>query len=404
MKIVLINTVYAVGSTGKIVKNLRIYAQKRKYIVWACKRFNKRGERDEAISISSWLDCHIHNRLALITGLQGCFSIVHTYIFLQKLRKYNPDLIHLHNIHGSYINYRLLFNFIKKQKIPVIWTLHDCWAFTGGCPHFVGYSCDKWMTNCGNCVHLKNNKGNYFDTSSYMWRRKKDWFTSVPNMNIVCPSKWLADLVEKSFLNKYPVTVIPNGIDLKVFQPIDSEFRDKYGLENKYILLGVSFNWDHKKGIDVFCELAKHLPSNYQIVLVGTISTIDAVIPKNILLIHCTENQQELTKIYSASDVFINPSREENYPTVNMEAIACGTPVITFKTGGSPESVDETCGCVIDVDDMNSLLREIVRICEKKVYSKEACIKKSKEFDMNKCFEEYMNLYERVNINRNKTY
>ncbi len=403
MKIVQINTVYAVGSTGKMVKHLQADARARGHESVACYRFHQQDISKDAIPVSSWLDCHIHNRLAMITGLQGCFSRLRTWTFLRKLRKYAPDLIHLHNLHGSYIHHGLLFKFIKKHKIPVVWTLHDCWSFTGGCPHFVGYACEKWKNGCGSCPHFAQNAGTWFDTSISMWKRKKRWFTNVSDMTLVCPSKWLANLAGESFLKDYPIQVIANGIDIEMFRPTEGDFRSRYSLEDKKLVLGVSYDWNTKKGLDTFVKLAKQIPENYRIILVGTNEKIDAILPENIVSIHRTANQQEMAEIYTAADVFVNPSREENYPTVNMEALACGTPVVTFRTGGSPESIDTTCGCVVDVHDIDALEKAIIRVCEEKPYPAEACLKKAAEHDHKLRYKEYMELYERINASRNQT-
>ena len=236
----------------------------------------------------------------------------------------------------------------------------------------------------------------YLDTSKKMYQLKKEWFCGVENMTIVTPSQWLSDLVKQSFLKDYPVKVINNGIDLSVFKPVESDFREKYGLVDKKIVLGVSFGWGYRKGLDVFVELAKWLSDDYRIVLVGTDANTDSSLPENIISIHRTDNQTELAKIYTAADVFVIPTREENYPTVNMEAIACGTPVVTFKTGGSPEIVDESCGSVVEVDDGDAMEKEIIRICEEKPYSNSACLERAKTFDMNDRFNEYVELYGEV--------
>ena len=217
-------------------------------------------------------------------------------------------------------------------------------------------------------------------------------------MTIVTPSEWLASLVKESYLKDYPVKVINNGIDLNIFKPTESDFIKKYALENKYIVLGVAFGWGRRKGLDVFIELAKRLDEEkYKIVLAGTDDNVDKLLPDNIISIHRTQNQTELAEIYTAADVFANPTREENYPTVNMEALACGTPVVTFNTGGSPEMLDETCGAAVAKDDNDAMYNEIIRICEKKPYSMEACIKKAKGFDKNEKFGEYIRLYEVLN-------
>ncbi len=395
MRVVEINTVYGVGSTGKIVKQLQSCARERGHDVIVAHRYGEQ-EKDRVVAVSSWLDCHVHNRLAVSTGLQGCFSTLRTHAFLRYLRHFSPDLLHLHNIHGSFINHRLLISFVKKHSIPVVWTLHDCWAFTGGCTHFEQYSCPKWKDGCFDCPYIKGNKKTLFDVSSFVWKKKKKWFEKLDQAVLVCPSHWLKNLVGQSFLREHPCMVIHNGIDLAVFSPKESHFREQHRLKNKIIVLGVAFGWGARKGLDVFVELAKRLDEQYQIILVGTDDKVDEHLPPNIISIHRTQNQQELAEIYSAADVFVNPTREENYPTVNMEALACGTPVVTFRTGGSPEMLDDTCGSVVPCDDVDALEKEIIRVCKEKPYSKEQCVRKAQEFDQSKRFKEYVELYEKI--------
>jgi glycosyltransferase involved in cell wall biosynthesis len=281
--------------------------------------------------------------------------------------------------------------------MQVKWTLHDCWAFTGHCIHFTWAKCEKWKTGCHHCPE----KGSYpasmgLDNSRCNYERKKNAFTGVKNMTLIVPSHWLEGKVKRSFLAQYPVEVQYNTLNRDVFKPTPGGFRKKYDLENKKILLDVSFEWGLRKGLSAFLELAKRLPEDYQIVLVGTHPEVNKLLPENIISIHRTQNQLELAEIYSAADLFVNPTREENYPTVNMESIACGTPVLTFRTGGSPEMLDETCGSVVDCDDVDALEREIIRICTDKPYSEDACLKKAQEFDQNQRFKEYLKLYERV--------
>ena len=214
-------------------------------------------------------------------------------------------------------------------------------------------------------------------------------------MTIATPSQWLADLVKKSFLKDYPVKVINNGIDLSVFKPTESDFRQKNGIGDKYMLLGVADGWGARKGLDVFVELSKRLnPAKYQILLVGTNDSVDKQLPDNIISVHRTQNQKELVEIYTAADLFVNPTREENYPTVNMESIACGTPVLTFRTGGSPEILDETCGSAVVCDDIDALELEITRIAEEKPFTMENCLIRAKQFDKNERFKEYIGLYQ----------
>ena len=335
-----------------------------------------------------------HNLFGRITGLNGIASITDTQHLIRMLKKNNTDVLHLHNLHSYCINLPLLFRYIKKNKLKVVWTLHDCWSFTGHCPHFDMIGCDKWKTGCYHCPQYREYPQSLIDSSKRMYQLKKKWFTGVENMTLVTPSEWLAGLVKQSFLKDYPIRVINNGIDLEVFKPTPSNFRETYGCGDKKIVLGVAFGWGARKGLDVFLDLAKRLDSErYQIVLVGTDENVDKQLLNTVISIHRTQNQTELAKIYTAADVFVNPTREENYPTVNMEALACGTPVLTFQTGGSPEILDVTCGSVVPKNDIDALYREIIRICETAHYSIEACLKKAKQFDKNEKFQEYIDLY-----------
>lgn len=400
MKTVLINSCNF-GSTGNIMLEIAETAENGGYTAAVCypqSRDNSRKQKEKDFIIGTRFSRNIHLQLAGITGLNGCFSYFSTLKLLKKLDKLKPDIIHLHNLHNCYINLPMLFKYIKKHNIKTVWTLHDCWSFTGHCPHFDMIGCDKWKTGCYSCPQYKEYPKSLFDNSKIMYRLKRKWFTGVENMTIVTPSEWLASLVKESYLKDYPVKVINNGIDLNVFKPTESDFRKKYALENKYIVLGVAFGWGRRKGLDVFVELEKRFDKEkYKIVLVGTDDNIDKLLPDNIISIHRTQNQTELAEIYTAADVFANPTREENYPTVNMESVACGTPVVTFNTGGSPEMLDETCGAAVAKDDNDAMYNEIIRICEAKPYSMEACIKKAKGFDKNEKFGEYIRLYEVLN-------
>ncbi len=393
MRILQINTVYPKGSTGKIAHGIHnLCLENNIKCVTAYRFYESREPMPDSITISSWLDCHIHNRISSLTMLQGIFSRSKTKSFIKWLNLYNPDIIHLHNIHGSYLNHKLLFNYIKKKKIKVIWTLHDCWAFTGGCPHFTMIGCNAWQKVCKQCPQKDKQ---IIDTSQFMHKLKKKLFSGL-DMTIVTPSHWLANLVNQSFLNSYPVKVINNGIDLSIFKPTEGDFRTYNNIpKNKFILLGVAFDWGKRKGIDIFVELAQRLnPENFQIVLIGTDANIDTKLPPNILSIHRTPDQVKLAEVYSAADLFINPTREDTYPTVNMEALACGTPVLTFRTGGSSEILDDTCGSTVACDDIDALEDEIVRISTTRPYSEKACISRATAFDQQERFKEYIALYE----------
>lgn len=392
------------GSTGKIMMQIASKARSVGLNVLTASCINlstKKGLIYKNDRRHLYLNCFIsfviHLKLGRLLGLNGFFSFFSTLRLLHFIKKNNVNLIHLHNLHAFCFNIPLLFRYIKKNHIPVIWTLHDCWAFTGRCPYFIMTKCDKWKFECHNCPYPKTSYPRaYIDTSRMMWKLKRRWFTGLENCTIVTPSQWLANLVKQSYLNDYPVKVINNGIDLSVFKPTESNFRETHGLVDKKIVLCVSFDWGKRKGLDVFFELAKRLPNDYRIVLVGTDDYIDKLLPINIISIHRTQNQKELAEIYTAADVFANPTREEVLGMVNVESLACGTPVVTFKTGGSPECIDETCGSVVDCDDVDAMEIEIRRICEDKPYSVNACLKRAKSFDMNARFEEYIELYKDV--------
>lgn len=392
------------GSTGKIMMQIAQKARLAGMNVFTVSSKNLTKKKDliykndrRHLYINTFISFAMHLKLGRLFGLNGFFSFFPTLRLIHFIKKNNVNLIHLHNLHAFCFNIPLLFRYIKKTHIPVIWTLHDCWSFTGRCPYFDMTKCDKWKIECNHCPYpQKSYPRAYIDTTRIMWNLKRKWFTRIDNCTIVTPSQWLADLVKQSYLKDYPVKVINNGIDLSVFKPTASDFREKHGLESKKVVLGVAFGWSERKGLDVFIELAHRLPDIYRIVLVGTDDNVDKQLPVNIISIHRTQNQKELAEIYTVADVFANPTREENYPTVNMECLACGTPIVTFKTGGSPEIVDETCGVVVPCDDIDAMEIEIRRICEKRPYSMESCLKRTKAFDMNNRFAEYVDLYKDV--------
>lgn len=393
MKVVYINAV-PYGSTGRIMFSLADIVQKDGGKTICTTGFSwRKCSRDDYIITSNIFEKYLHTIFSKYTGMIGFLSLIPTWRLLKKIDKFQPDILHLHNLHGWYINLPMLFSYIKNKNIKVVWTLHDCWSFTGCCAHFDMIVCNKWQTGCFDCPQYRSYPQSYIDNSDFMYKYKRKWFVGVKNMTIVTPSSWLAELVKKSFLKDYPVKVINNGIDLDVYKLKDSDFRINYNLKDKKIILGVAFGWDERKGLDVFVDLSKRLGDEYKIVLVGTDKKTDEILPRSIISIHTTESQEELAKIYSAADLFVNPTREENYPTVNMEALACGTPVLTFNTGGSQEIIDSSCGSVVEKNDIDSLEREIIRICEERPYSEEACIKKAESFDMGERFKEYMDLY-----------
>ena len=396
MKILEINQVNF-GSTGHIMLQIADLATKKGHEV-ICSFYARRNkDKDKnCIYIGNKVSHNIHKKLYRKTGNNGCYSKISTWNFLRKVKKFDPDLIHIHNLHNCYINLPMLFDYIKKNNKKVVWTLHDCWSFTGQCPYFTAVGCEKWKTGCHDCEQINRYPSCSVDRTDKMWNRKKEWFTGVQNLTIVTPSQWLADLVKQSFLKDYPVKVINNGINLDVFKPTESDFRTKHNLEDKKIILGVASVWEVRKGLDVFIELSKRLDDRYKIVLVGTNDEVDKKLPEGIISIHRTSNQKELAELYTAADVFFIPTREDNFPTVNMESLACGTPVLTFNTGGSPEMVDEATGVVLMNEDIASVEQAVISMCESGKYTKEACTERAKQYDSGLKYNEYLSLFENI--------
>ena len=392
MKIVQINATCGKGSTGKICVDISRLLTERNienYILYT----GDTSEYPLGVCYADRWQIKTEALRSHMNGLYGFNSRRITNNLLRQLDAIQPDLVHLHNLHGHNCNLEMLSHYLKEKHIKVFWTFHDCWAFTAYCPHFTMAKCEKWKTGCESCPQY-HDFSFWIDRSEALYHKKLELLVGL-DLTIITPSQWLADLVKQSFLQTYPVKVINNGIDLDVFKPTLSDFREKYHIpQDCAVLLGVAFDWGRRKGLDVFAELAKRLdPEKYQIVLVGTNDRIDRSLPPQIISIHRTHNQQELAEIYTAADLFVNPTREDNYPTVNMESIACGTPVLTFDTGGSPEIIDEKSGSVVRYNDIEALGREIIRICEKNCYEKEHLLFKAQEFNRNKRLSEYCHVY-----------
>ena len=351
LKILYINAVCGVGSTGRIVTDLMKEAKQQGHTVKvACSTVEpiRNADPEDVIIVGSKIDYYVHNALSRLTDHEGLYSKAATKKLIRQIREYDPDLIHLHNLHGHWINYEVLFKYLASENKKVIWTLHDCWAFTGHCSHFSLVKCEQWINKCKNCINLKSypkciGKGDVVNN----YERKEKAFTSIHDMTIVTPSKWLANLVKCSFLKPYNIDVIHNKIDMSVFMPTSNNFRSKNQLQGKIIILGVANVWNKEKGLNDFIKLRELLDERYVIVMVGLTKEQIAIMPNTIMAIERTKNVKELTEIYSAADVFINLTYQDTYPTVNLEAIACGTPVISYITGGSCEAFDNKSGIAV---------------------------------------------------------
>ena len=390
MKIVQLNVTCGVGSTGKIclaVSELLWDKGVENYILFS------EGDSDYkyGIKYADKLEIKLEALKSRVFGNYGFNSKALTKKLISKLDEIQPDVVHLHNLHGHGCNLEMLFGYFKEKNIKLYWTFHDCWAFTGYCPHYDMVGCDKWQTQCAQCPQ-KGSYSFFFDKSDKLYAKKKELFAGL-DLTIITPSQWLKSQVEKSFLKDYEVKVINNGIDLDVFKPRESDFREKYNLTDEFLILGVAFNWDERKGIDVFSNLANILPNDCRLVLVGADENARKLLPDNVITIDRTENQMQLAEIYTACDLFVNATREDTFPTVNIESLACGTPVLTFDTGGSAEIIDSNCGMVVPKNDVESLVKAVLQIKKDRPFTEEACLKKSSEYRKEDKFKEYADLY-----------
>lgn len=339
MKILVINSVCDCGSTGRIcmqVSTALLSSGSPTVIAFGRGRPITNDGKKIGHKIGSNLNVYVHGFMSRFFDLQGFGSAHSTATFLKWATRFDPDVIWLNNLHGYYINIKELFSWLKTRNSKIFWTLHDCWAFTGHCANYDFVECARWKTGCQKCPYKSSYPRTYISRSSRNYIIKKELFSGVNNMTLITPSNWLKSQVCDSFLSGYKCIVIPNGIDLTSFYP---EGDQKRVSENR-VILGVSNKWVKEKGIYDFIKLSNFLSANERIVIVGELPN-NIVLPNNISHIKKTNSLSELRRIYSSADVFFNPTYQDNFPTVNMEAIACNTPVVTYKTGGATEMVDD---------------------------------------------------------------
>lgn len=393
------------GSTGRICEGICCIAESNGWKTYVAYGRHLKPGKIEAIKIGSISDTYKHLLASRLFDRQGLYSSSATEKFIRQLSIIHPDIIHLHNIHGYYLNYEILFDYIKSYNIHVVWTLHDCWPFTGHCVYFDEIGCNLWIHGCHDCPQINSYPASFLiDQSRQNWEKKREVFTSHKNITFVPVSNWIAGYLQQSFFKNYPYQVIHNGIDLDIFKPIDNAKQvicRKYGIEvSKKIVLGVASRWDARKGYGDFIKLSQILDnSKFTCIIVGINDKQSKTLPLNIVGIKRTENAHELAALYSAADVFVNPTYSDTYPTTNLESIACGTPVITYRTGGSPESITPKNGLVVEKGDLERLSHEIIGLTsnDKKLGISNTCINYAQShFDKNKCFEKYLAIYNQL--------
>lgn len=382
------------GSTGKIMLGIARTARLKGYEVITCSPASEKGQQNinNHIYFGSVIEKKISNNIDKLTGNLGGTNFIGTMALIHKIKQFRPDIIHLHNLHGNYINIEMLFQYIYDNDIPVVWTLHDCWNFTGHCAHFDAVKCDKWKTQCFSCPQVHMYPSSFWDCSKKMYLSKKQIFTMPKKIHFIAPSNWLANLVSQSFLGSYPINVIHNGIDLSVFHPREKlQLIHMTDIKNKKIVLAVANIWNQRKGLEYINKLAEELPINYVVIMVGPTKER---LSKKIVHINYIFNQNQLADIFSTADVFINPTVEDNYPTVNIEAIACGTPVVTFDTGGCSESIDVKTGLIIEKGNYIALKNAVLKVCEEKPFDAKQICEAGTSFSEERCFQKYVEIYQ----------
>lgn len=402
MKILQINTTYNFGSVGRLISEIGDLLVNHGHESVAAFGKTYREGNSLIIRIGNKKDFLLHVINTRLCDHHGFSSKRATERFINRIKQVRPDIIHLHNIHGYYLHVGVLFEYLKKAMKPIIWTFHDCWPFTGHCSHFQYVSCNKWQAECDRCPNIHGYPKSWFiDNSNSNFHKKKEIFTGLERLLLVSPSEWLAKHLRNSFLSDYETMVINNGVDLDKFRPIINEgINSKFNINKKYIL-GVASVWTERKGLGDFFKLRKIIDPEIEIVLVGLSKRQLTLLPQGIKGISRTENINELALFYSGAEVFLNPTYVDNFPSVNIESLACGTPVITYNTGGSAESLDRLTGIIVDKGDINGMANALNSICKKgkTEFSNECRSRAERLYDKEKRYKDYMSLYQSIMSN-----
>ena len=402
MKIAFINSVYKYGSTGRIVEDLMNLARstgKEARVFYG--RLTSSNHKTEEVLFEKKFEIAVHGVISRVFDRHGFGSKKATKRLIRLLEEYDPDIIHLHNLHGYYLHIEKLFGYLQSSEKHVIWTLHDCWPYTGHCAYYDYLGCYKWKNGCHSCQAIREYPRSFLvDNSKSNYYEKKRILTNINNLVIVTPSDWLRNEIRESFLSEHRAATIPNGVDLDIFYPVSSQhekvfLREKYKINSRNVILGVANKWEKRKGLDYMIRLADQIRSDEsaKVVIVG--DSGKKIDHPNILHIKRTSNREMLRDFYCLSDFLVNPTLEDNFPTINIEALACGIPVITFNTGGSPESLNKECGIVVEKGNYEALL---VAVKEYYINRPNAltCRERAKIYEKNSQYMEYIRLYEKI--------
>lgn len=401
-----INPVLRVNtSTGRIMQEIGELAMQhgwRSCIAYSKGRDGIKSCQSEVIPVGNKWSTIWHGLETRLFDRHGLASNEATRLFVKQIQELKPDVIHIHNIHGYFLNYQILFDFLAKSNIPVIWTVHDCWLYTGHCYYYSYAGCNKWQTGCGHCPQKKEFPASWLiDRSHQNYEDKKQAFTSLPQdqLTIVPVSEWIREEMQHSFFRNNQFHVIHNGINTNIFNIYNPEqVKQKYGLNGKHILLGVASIWSREKGFDDCIQMADLLHPDEMLVLVGVRPEQQKRLKKNMQGIPRTENIHQLAELYAAADAFINPTWQDNYPTVNLEAIACGTPVVTYRTGGSIEAITDQTGFIVPQGNVKEMLEAARLISQRgKAYYQQPCRTYALEnFRKEDRYQDYLNLYDKL--------
>lgn len=394
-KLLQINICSNVLSTGKICEDIAKVAMQHGWECYTAYGRMARKSVSKQIRVGSTFSTYEHYAEHKMFDREGLASRFATQQLIKQIRIITPDIIHLHNIHDHYLNYPILFRYLASIDTPVVWTQHDCWAFTGGCMYFDILDCNKWKCGCSGCPEKRAWLCNQ---SRKQFALKKHLLDQIKRLTYVPVSDWLHSLLQQSVQRHREIITIHNGVDISTFKPTA-----KHCMDSKFGILGVAAVWDARKGLTDFIKLRTLLPADYKITLVGLSQKQIATLPQGIEGIQRTQNVDALVKLFADADVFVNPTYSDNFPTTNLEALACGTPVITYRTGGSPEAVDEQTGVVVEQGDVEGLAKAIQRLKTTPI-STSACRERAVAlFDKDQCFEKYIALYDHLIEEKRKT-
>lgn len=397
--LLLINVALNTGSTGKIVEGIGGLALSQGWDVYAAHGARYVNQSSlKSYQVTNNAGEILHYIESCLFDAQGRGSRKETKRFLKVIDEIKPDVVHIHNIHGCFLNYPILFQYLREKNIPVVWTLHDCWAMTGHCVHFMRTDCEQWKTQCVKCPQKHDFPSSYLlDRCKSNYTLKKQLFTAMEKLRITTVSSWLKGVVEQSYLRKFSVVVVPNGVDTSKFVYTEGDIRERYGIGDKKLVLAVASGFEERKGIYDFVKLSKMLPKEYQLLLVGTNDNDKKALSDNVIAVTRANGVKELAAFYSAADVLLSLSYEETFGLTIIEAMSCGTPAIVYDNTAQPELITPETGLVVANGDVEGAKKAIEEVCSKgKAYYSTACREHALEYDEKKSYQKYLDLYVQI--------